>query len=74
MNCTVQGCPGAYEARRIVHTARRAGQVVVIDRVPADVCDVCGDTLLHPDTVRKIEALLEEERQPASSAPVYEFA
>ena len=74
MKCSIQGCPGEYEAKRVVQTARRQGQVIVIDRIPADVCDVCGDTLFEPDTVRKIEALLQEERQPARTVPLYEFA
>lgn len=74
MKCSIQGCPGDYEARSIVQTARREGQVIVIDHVPAEVCVVCGDTLLHPDTVRKIETLLNQKRQPASRVPLYEFA
>lgn len=74
MKCSIEGCSGEYEARSIVHTARREGQVIVIDHVPAEVCAVCGDTLLHPDTVRKVETLLQQERQPAGRVPLYEFA
>ena len=66
MKCSIQGCPGEYEARSALHTVRREGQVIVIDHVLAEVCAVCGDTLLQPDTVRKIEALLQQKRQPAS--------
>ena len=57
-----------------MHTVRHHGQVTVIDHVPANVCPVCGDVLLGPDTVRRIEALLEKESQPASTVPLYEFA
>ena len=46
----------------------------VIDHVPADVCSVCGDVLLKPDTVRRIQTLLQEKHQPASTVPLYEFA
>ena len=74
MMCSIQGCPGEYESRSVMHTVRHEGQVIVIDHVPADVCTVCGDTLLQPDTVRKIEALLQQNRQPASRVPLYEFA
>ncbi|RLC69324.1 MAG: hypothetical protein DRI52_09145, partial [Chloroflexi bacterium] len=35
-----------------------SGQIVVIDHVPAEVCSVCGDVLLRPEAVRRIEALL----------------
>jgi len=74
MKCTIEGCPGEYEPRRIVHTVRYKGQIVVIEDVPAEVCSVCGDTLLRPETLRKIEELLEANRPPTKSAPVYEYA
>ncbi len=38
MKCTIKGCPGEYEERKIVHTVRHHGQVIVIDHVPAEVC------------------------------------
>ena len=57
-----------------MHTVRRKGQVVVIDHVAADVCSLCGDALLKPDTVRNIEGLLQEQGQPAMTAPLFEFA
>ncbi len=74
MKCSIAGCPGEYEARRIVHTVRHHGQVVVIDRIPAEVCSVCGDVLLRPDTVRKIEVLLQARVQPLRTVPLYEYA
>ena len=74
MKCSFKGCPGEYEAKTIVHTARRDGKLIVIDHVPAEVCSVCGDALLEPDTVRRIERLLQEKRNPAMTVPLYEFA
>lgn len=73
MKCRIQNCPGEYELRAITHTVRRAGQVVVIDHVPAEVCNVCSDVLLRPKTIRQLESLL-KRAQPASSAPLYEYA
>lgn len=74
MKCSIEGCPGEYEVRSIVHTVRYRGQVIVVDHVPAEVCSVCGDVLLAPETVRRIEALLQAAPQPAGTAPVYEYA
>lgn len=74
MKCTIQGCPGEYEERRMVHTVRHHGNVVVIDHVPAEVCSVCGDVLLAPEIIRRIEKLLETMPQPARAVPLYEFA
>jgi len=74
MKCSIQGCPGEYEGRKIVHTVRYRGQVVVIDHVPAEVCSVCGDVLLMPETVRGIEELLRKATPPAGTVPLYEYA
>lgn len=74
MKCTIQGCPGEYEARTVVHTVRHHGEVVVIDHVPAEVCAVCGDVLLTPETVRRIESLLRNDPAPARRVPLLEFA
>lgn len=73
MKCSIKGCPGESETRAITHTLRQSGRVVVIDHVPAEVCDVCGDVLLRPETIRQLESLL-QRAQPASSAPLYEYA
>lgn len=74
MNCSIEGCPGKYESGEIIQTLRHRGQVVVIDHVPAELCSVCGDTLLDPETVRRIETLLQDGRLPAAAAPLFEFA
>jgi YgiT-type zinc finger domain-containing protein len=74
MKCSIVGCPGEYEERQIIHTVRHRGQVIVFDRVPAEVCSVCGDVLLKPETVRRIEALLQAAVQPTRTVPLYEFA
>lgn len=74
MKCSIEGCPGEYEGRRITHTVRHGSQVVVIDHVPAEVCNLCGDVLLEPETIRHIEKLLESQREPARTVPLYEYA
>ena len=74
MKCTVQGCPGHYERRLIVHTVKHHRQVLVFEDVPAEVCDVCSDTLLAPETIRRIENLMDRDAEPRSLAPVFAFA
>ncbi len=74
MECSITGCPGCYEERLITQTVHYHGEIIVIDHVPADVCTVCGDVLLRPETVERIESLLQESTQPAAMAPVYEYA
>jgi len=63
-----------YEVRTVVHTVKHRGEVIVIDHVPAEVCNVCGDVLLTPETVRRIEALLTATPPPLRTVPLYEFA
>jgi len=74
VKCGIEGCPGEYEERQIVHTVRYQGQVIVIDHVPAEVCAVCGDVLLKPETVRGIETLLRTATRSVSVVPPYEYA
>lgn len=74
MKCSIGGCPGAYEPKAIVHTVRFRGQTIVIDNVPAEVCSVCGDVLLSPETVRQIETLLRTAAPPVRMVPLYEYA
>ena len=74
MNCTIEGCPGHYERKSVTHTVRHKGEVVVIDHVPAEVCDVCGDVLFSPDTIRHIESILARMPEPDTTVPLYEYA
>lgn len=74
MKCSIEGCPGEYEERKIVHTVRHQGRVIVIDHVPVEVCSVCRDVLLKPETVRRIETLLRTAARPVSTVPLYEYA
>lgn len=73
--CSVQGCPGAYERRSVVHTTRYKGKIVVIDDVPAEVCPGCGDVLFTPETVEHVQRIVRERIRPvAHRVPVYHYA
>ena len=74
-DCHKQDCPGGLEGRLIRHTTRYKGKIAVIDHVPAEVCDFCGEALFAPDTVRRIERIIEglDEHEPASTVPLYEL-
>lgn len=73
MNCRIKGCPGQYEKQYIVHTVKTKVEVLVFENVPAEVCDVCSDTLLEPDTIRNLERLMKKDADPKKLAPVYEY-
>ncbi|HJT56473.1 MAG TPA: YgiT-type zinc finger protein [Ktedonobacteraceae bacterium] len=73
MRCSIEGCPGEYEQREVVHTVRQGNRIIVIDHVPAEVCTICGDVLFTPETVRKIEFLRHTNATPARTVPLYNF-
>lgn len=62
-------CEGQYRERTVVLAFQRKGRSVVVEDVPARVCDLCGDMLLSEGIVQEIEELL--ERQPHGAAPLY---
>jgi YgiT-type zinc finger domain-containing protein len=74
MKCSIKGCQGQYERRLIVHTVKRGADVLVFENVPAEVCDVCSDTLLTPETIRHIEEMLRGKTRPRKQAPVFVYA
>lgn len=71
--CSVEGCDGHYEQRLVIHTVRSKGAIVVVDGVPAEVCDICGDVLLSLDTVRRLETMTQRPTRAVASAPVLDF-
>ena len=73
MRCSVQGCPGEYQDQAIVHTVKRGDDVLVFEGVPAEVCDVCSDTLLAPETIRHLEELMKDHAEPLKHAPVFAY-
>jgi len=74
MKCSLSGCSGEYEERQIIHTRHHQGRLIVIDHLPAEVCAVCGDVILRPDTIRRMESLLQTAARPVGTVPLYEYA
>ena len=46
----------------------------VFENVSAEVCDVCSDTLLAPDTIKSMEQRLRQKKQPSRMVPVLDYA
>lgn len=74
MKCSIQSCPGHYRKHLIFHAVRCEGEVRVFKNVPAEVCDVCSDTLLNPQTIQHIETMMRKNTKPIKLAPVYDYA
>ena len=72
-SCSIRDCSGEYERRVVTHTVRHQGELVVIDQVPAEVCSVCKDVLLSPQTIIGIEKLLRSRGEPVKTVPLYAY-
>jgi YgiT-type zinc finger domain-containing protein len=74
MRCHI--CLGDLEERLIRYVQDYKGTVVIIENVPALVCTQCGEQLLEPGVVDKIQQLVWNQPEPKKRAevPVYDLA
>ena len=75
MRCEV--CAIGYRQGRLIrYSLLRDDKLVVIENVPASVCDHCGETTLTPDTVQRLQQVVWQSGTPVKvlETPVYEFA
>ncbi len=74
MKCSFKHCTGEYEDTFIIHTVKQGDNIIVFQNVPAEVCTICGDSLLNPDTVRSLEKALNDKAEPERMIPLYQYA
>ena len=76
IKCSV--CKGNLINQKITYTQELEGKVYVVSDVPALVCANCGEQYLSPETVDKIQEVIEKGEQkklkPTSQVPVFHFA
>jgi YgiT-type zinc finger domain-containing protein len=53
-------CRGQLEQKQVSYTANRKGYHLIIDDVPAWVCEQCGEPMFDADTVDAIQGMLSE--------------
>jgi YgiT-type zinc finger domain-containing protein len=75
MNTECAICHGALEEKMVTFTAWAEGQLVVIERVPALVCEACGETYYTPEVVDRVQSLIASDAQPDRTveAAVYQL-
>ncbi|HLL78678.1 MAG TPA: YgiT-type zinc finger protein [Ktedonobacteraceae bacterium] len=74
MKCSIDGCPGEYEQREVVRAVRQGDRIIVVEHIPAEVCDICGDVLFSPETIERLEAIRQTTKKPSQTVPLYQFA
>ena len=63
-------CQGTLIRKSVSYTATRKGYHLIIDQVPAWVCEQCGEPLYEEDTVEAIQQVLQGvDARLAEAAP-----
>jgi YgiT-type zinc finger domain-containing protein len=62
--------------RNVTYTLEVEGQIVVVENVPARICEETGEQYFSPETVERLQELIWEEKEPKRTieVPVFEFA
>lgn len=75
MKCEVCAI-GERQHQLIRYTLTQGERLILVDHVPAEVCDRCGEVTLAPDTVDRLQETVWQREAPAKTieTAVYEFA
>jgi YgiT-type zinc finger domain-containing protein len=62
--------------RNVTYTFEVEGRIVVVENVPARICEETGEQYFSPETVERLQELIWEEKEPKRTieVPVFEFA
>ena len=60
----------------VTYTIQMDDKLVVVEHVPAMVCDQCGERLYSPETVERLQQTVWDQRSPSRvlQTPVFDFA
>ncbi len=75
MSCEVCGI-GKRCPQLIRYSLSITDRLILVDHVPAEVCDRCGEVTLSPEVVERLQQTVWQHDPPARvvETPVYEFA
>ena len=71
MKCDL--CDGEYQEELVTRSYAIGEKTVVVQGVPALICNRCGDILIRDETATVIDDLLANSPEPEEYAPVYRF-
>ena len=74
MSCEVCGI-GERRETVIRYSLSVGDKLVIVENVPASVCERCGETTLRPEVVERLQETIWQGRTPVRvlETPVYEF-
>ena len=63
------------EDKKITHAQQYKERIIIFENVPAEVCRQCGEVLLRPGVLERLQDLVWMERTPNRTAqvPVYDL-
>jgi YgiT-type zinc finger domain-containing protein len=71
-------CQGTVKSERITHIHRWKGQVIILEDVPADVCQQCGEVYFAPNVLQAMDRIAEHKQQEEPKkqllVPVYSLS
>jgi YgiT-type zinc finger domain-containing protein len=69
-------CKGRLAYQMTTYTQLMNDNLIVIENVPAWVCEQCGETYYDPDVVERIQTLIWSGKAPARTiqTPVYDLS
>jgi YgiT-type zinc finger domain-containing protein len=74
MKCDI--CGGTRAPSLITYTIYYDNKPVVIENVPAEVCQQCGEQYFAPETVEKLQKIVWSKKKPKRmvETPVYDLS
>ena len=60
--------------RHVTLDLRYEGELVVVEEVPAIVCENCGERVFTPDVTRQVQALAQQRQKAAKTIVVPVFS
>ncbi len=74
MKCPL--CGGELEAKTVTHPQEYGGRIIILENVPAEVCQQCGEVLIRPDVLGRMQELVWSDTAPRRTAhvAVYDLA
>ena len=69
-------CGGKLEERVVTHPQTYLSKVYILENVPAEVCSQCGEVLLRPEILERMQQLVWSGVAPTciTQVPVYDLA
>ena len=69
-------CGGGLVMQRITHPQKYKEEIYILENVPAEVCEQCGEVFLHPEILELMQDMIWKGKSAnhVTELPAYDFA